>query len=492
MVIQFMKPKIALTAAFAALSFSFSNAQTLCENGFAGEFPCLNVDLMSHLPIDQIGGGANMNDIWGWTSPVTGREYAIACRSTGTSFIDITDPVNPIYLGDLHTHTTPSLWRDAKVFNDYAFIVSEAGNHGLQVFDLLQLDSVVGTGNTFEETAHYGQFGNAHNIAINESTGYAYCVGSNTFNGGLHIVNINDPLNPVIAGEFATDGYTHDTQVVIYDGPDAAWVGKEIAFLANATKFSIADVTDKADVQLIATSGYSDLGYTHQGWLTEDHKFFLLDDEMDETNFGMNTRTLIWDVQDLDNPVHIGSYVSSIASSDHNLYTRGNYVFESNYSGGLRILNLENVGQANLFEAGYFDTEPNSNAVGYNGSWSNYPYFASGNVVVNSMYNGFFVVKPKDFFFQSVEEAKAEQSKKLRTYPNPASAHVKVEIPAWAGQFKAKISICNLMGIEQTGTQYQWMTSGQYTLDVSSLSGGYYIIRVEHPAGLLYSTLIVE
>jgi len=444
------------------------------------------------LTIDQIGGGANMNDIWGWTSPVTGREYALAGRNTGTSMIDITDPVNPVYLGDLPTHTTPSLWRDIKVFNNFAFIVAEAGGHGLQVFDLLQLDEVQGTGNTFQETAHYGLFGNSHNIAINEATGFAYCVGSNTFNGGLHIVDINDPLVPVLAGELSIDGYTHDTQVVIYNGPDTEWVGKEVAFLCNATKFSIADVTDKLDVQLISTKTYTDLGYTHQGWLTEDHKFFLLDDEMDETNFGMTTRTLIWNVQDLDNPIHIGSFMSANASSDHNMYTRGNYVYQSNYSGGLRILNLENVASANLFEAGYFDTEPLSNAVGYNGSWSNYPYFESRNVIVTSMFNGFFVVKPKPFFFTSVEESIATQTKKLRVYPNPADSQVNVEIPAWAGHFQSKISVCNLMGVEQTRTDVQWLTPGRYTLDVSGLKPGYYIIRVNHPAGMLHSALIVE
>jgi len=487
-----MKTKIYFLSALAAAFSIESQSQVLCESGFAGEFPCLNVDLMAHMTIDEIGGGANLNDIWGWTSPVSGKEYALVGRSTGTAFVDVSIPNAPVYIGNLATYSSPSLWRGIKVIGNYAYIGSEAGNHGMQIFDLLQLDEAVDFPVEFSQTAHYDLFSNSHTINVNEETGYVYAVGTNTFNGGLHIVDVNDPLNPTIAGSLEFDGYTHETQVVNYNGPDQEWQGKEVAFLFNATKFSIADVTDKTDINLISSKTYDTLGYVHQGWLTEDHKFLLMDDELDETGFGINTRTLIWNVQDLDNPVHIGSFNSELACSDHNQYVRSNYVFQSNYSGGLRILNIENIANASLFEAGFFDTEPLSNAVGYNGSWSNYPFFESGNVIVTSMYNGFFVVKPKPFFFTSVEESKSSQNNKLRTYPNPAISQVNVEIPAWAGHFQSKISICDLMGVEQSGTNIQWLTPGRHTLDVSGLNAGYYIIRVNHPAGILHSAIIVE
>ena len=73
---------------------------TACAGGLADTYPCSNVDLMAFLPLAQIGGG-NGNDIWGWTDPVTGREYALVGRNDGTSFIDITDPTRPRLLGDL-------------------------------------------------------------------------------------------------------------------------------------------------------------------------------------------------------------------------------------------------------------------------------------------------------------------------------------------------------------------------------------------------------
>jgi len=210
----------------AAMERDYQPAQDLaamamvpCVGGMAGSYPCQNVDLMAFMPLSGIGGG-NGNDIWGWTDPLNGKEYAIMGRTNGTAFVDISDPVNPIYLGNLPTHTVNSTWRDIKVYANHAFIVSEASGHGMQVFNLTQLRNVVSPPVTFSNTAHYNGFGNAHNIAINEATGFAYAVGTSTCSGGLHMVNIQNPTSPTNAGCFSSDGYTHDTQCVVYAGPD--------------------------------------------------------------------------------------------------------------------------------------------------------------------------------------------------------------------------------------------------------------------------------
>ena len=73
----------------------------------------------------------------------------------GTAFIDISYPINPIYLGKLPTHTGESIWRDIKVYQNHAFIVSEASNHGMQVFDLTRLRNVPNPPENFTEDAHY-------------------------------------------------------------------------------------------------------------------------------------------------------------------------------------------------------------------------------------------------------------------------------------------------------------------------------------------------
>ena len=383
-----MRKKMILGAAGLAC-FGLALAQTPCVNGMAGGYPCENVQLLSFMPGSAIGGG-DMNDIWGWVDPVDSTEYVLVGRTNGTAFIDISDPINPVFVATLPTQTTNSLWRDIKVFDNHAFIVSEAGGHGMQVVDLTQLGQITNPPQTLQADAVYTGWGNAHNIVINESTGRAYGVGTSTFSGGLHILDINDPLNPTLIGEFSNDGYTHDAQVVSYNGPDVNFQGKEIAFCCNENTVTVVDVTDATDPALISATGYAGSNYTHQGWLTEDHRYFLSNDELDEQSLGINTTTFNWDMADLSAPVLVGTFVSDVAAIDHNLYTHNGLVYQSNYRAGLRVLNTDNIDNGQLEEVGYFDVYPSSDAAQFNGSWSNYPYFPSGVVAVTHIEEGVF------------------------------------------------------------------------------------------------------
>ena len=156
-----------------------------CEDGKADAFTCSDVDMVSFLTRRDIGArrGIQVNDVWGWEDPETNREYALVGRTDGTSFIDLTDPNNPIYIGDLPKTATAnqSLWRDIKVYKDHAFIVADgAGAHHMQVFDLRQLREVQNPPVEFKETTLYKGIYSSHNIIINEETGYAYAVGSDS------------------------------------------------------------------------------------------------------------------------------------------------------------------------------------------------------------------------------------------------------------------------------------------------------------------------
>lgn len=394
-----------------------------CVDGMADTYPCQNVDLLSFLPLSDIGGGSG-NDIWGWTDPVTGQEFALMGRTSGAAFVDISDPENPVYLGNLPTHTGNSIWRDIKVYADHAYIVSEASGHGMQVFDLTQLRNVTTPPVTFSETAHYDDLGSAHNIVINEDSGFAYAVGASSCSGGLHMIKLNPPTSPTFAGCFSEDGYTHDAQCVIYNGPDADHQGKEICFNANEDTLTIVDVTNKGQIGTgpveLSRTGYNGSAYTHQGWLTPDHHYFLMDDELDEQSYGNNTRTYIWDVSDLDAPALLGHYTGSTPAIDHNLYTRDNFVFEANYHAGLRILDTSDVANANLEEVAYFDTYPASNSPSFNGAWSVYPYFESGVVIVSGIERGLFVLRPD---LGPAYEAELSGDTAVTTLPSSLAAH---------------------------------------------------------------------
>ncbi|NNE33719.1 MAG: choice-of-anchor B family protein, partial [Rhodothermales bacterium] len=146
----------------------------------------------------------------------------------------------------------------------------------------------------------------------------------------------------------------------------------------------------------LSSAAYPNVGYAHQSWVTEDHRYLLMNDELDELQgFSDGTRTLIWDVTDLDDPKLLKEHVSDNKSSDHNLYIKGKYAYLSNYQSGLRILDLTDI--ENPVEFGFFDTVPyGTDTPGFGGSWSNYPYFQSGNIIVTSGNEGLFVVKKRE------------------------------------------------------------------------------------------------
>ncbi len=521
----------------------------------AGEFRCENIDLVGHVSHEELGTTV-LNDMWGWTDPESGEDYALVGSRTGTAFVNITNPASPEVYGFLPTASSQGgdVWRDIKVYENYAYIVSEHDDHGVQVFDLTRLRDWNGTYTTYDVDNLYTGHGSAHNIFINEDTGFAYSVGAGptsdqrpyevrvdggptylasgaafgpapgdppetgdfiltddgvvdtnsdtttdacteltqTLDGeiaialrgscaftvkaanaqaagasalivvnsgpgsfdmagaddtitipsvmvsqgdgeaiinslpqsgeiglnsnsalcgnGLHMIDLADPANPTFGGCFQTHDYVHDTQCVIYDGPDAEHVGKEICFNSNGIEYaamgenylSIVDVTDKLNPIALARIPYDTSGYSHQGWLTEDHTRFIHNDEGDEVlGTVQETSTRVFDVTDLDNPSVESTFNNGEVSIDHNMYTQGRYVYAANYTSGLRVFDLIELGTpgGELSEVAWFDTFPDDDANPVTefggGLWSNYPYFAQrGLIGVSSQDRGLFLLAP--------------------------------------------------------------------------------------------------
>ena len=399
-----------------------------CIDGFAKipgtdyEYSCLNYDLMGRVTLEEMDAEAG-NDCWGWTDSTTGREYAIMGVNNGTSFIDITDSTSPQYLGKLPTSTVDSSWRDMKVYNDHVYIVSEAGDHGLQVFNLANLRGI-DSEQVFSADYTDKSFGQAHNIAINEDSGYAYIAGART--KGIYALNLSNPLAPKLELEGSQFGYSHDAQIVNYKGPDQDHFGKEIYIGSNENKVDIVDVTDKSEPKLISTFLY-DHQYTHQAWLTDDHKYALLGDELDEvdSNYELKadakTRTVIIDLSDLDKPSLHHDYEAETKAIDHNGYVKGTEFFLASYTAGLRVLDILNIDQKSISETGFFNTFidhndsglPNSttvksqdpdgdhsgkkgNSSAFNGAWSVYPFFKSENIIISDINSGLYIVKKQN------------------------------------------------------------------------------------------------
>ena len=290
-----------------------------------------------------------------------------------------------------------------KVYADHAFFIG-SGNTGMAVFDLSRIRDVVNPPMTWEIDARYDRIDAAHNLVIDEQSGFAYPVGASgggdTCGGGLHMIDIREPLNPTFAGCYVDTegliwaGRTHDGQCVEYSGPDENFKGRQVCFASNETALRIVDVTDKDEPVALAAATYPGMSYVHQGWLTDDQRYYYMNDELDElTGRAPTTRTLVWDVAELDDPILVNEYFGPTKATDHNLYIKGDLMYQANYQAGFRLVDISD--RENPKEIGYFDTTPyEGNPPTMGGAFSVYPFFESGTVIVTSSREGLFILRP--------------------------------------------------------------------------------------------------
>ena len=385
-----------------------SGEEVPCTDGQAEGFACSAVDLLAFLPLSELGippGATGLSsgvtDVWGWTDPETRQEYALIGRAGGAAVVDVTDPSAPFYVGLLAIEDGSA--QDIKVYADHAFFIG-AGNTGMPVFDLRRLRGVRELPIHLQADARYDGIAAAHNLVIDTQSGFAYPVGAtgggDTCGGGLHMIDIRDPVSPTFVGCYTDTegliwaGRTHDAQCVEYSGPDEDFRGRQICFASNETALRIVDVTEKDSPVPLAAASYPGMAYIHQGWLTEDQRYYYMNDELDElTGLAERTRTLVWDVAELDDPILVAEHFGSTQATDHNLYVHGDRMYQANYQAGLRVLDISDP--ENPEEIGFFDTTPyEGNPPIMGGAWSAYPYFESGTVIVTSMQEGLFLLRP--------------------------------------------------------------------------------------------------
>jgi choice-of-anchor B domain-containing protein len=368
--------------------------RTPCENGLAGKYPCKGYDLLAHIELSLFAAEEG-NDSWGWTDPTNGKEYVLMGLNNGTAFVDISDPISPVIIGKLPTSTEASPWRDIKVFDNHAYIVSEAADHGVQVFDLTRLRQANAL-ESFTADRVLRTIPTAHNMVVNPESGFGYVVGTNRndeFVGGVHFLDLNDPQTIRFVGGYGGAGYSHDAQVVNYKGPDQDYFGKEIFIGSNETKLVVIGVTDKQNPKTIAEISYQNTQYVHQGWFDKTQRFFIVGDELDELNSGGKTRTLVFDLNDLDNPVLHHTYYGPTNAIDHNGYVLGDLFYLANYSAGIRVIDISGLADKNMEEIGFFDTFPEHNSTTFNGAWNAYPFFESGVIAISDINRGLFLIK---------------------------------------------------------------------------------------------------
>lgn len=379
-----------------------------CQAGFAAGYPCRNANLLAFLPLADVGGG-QATDVAGWDDPETGYRYAILARTNGVALIDFTDASAPVYVAELPSHVGEGV-RQIEIYGDYALIVADIVGHGMQVLDLKLLRSL---GNPADlpvilpESGFYPGAGQAQNIVVNAETRYAYAVGMRgaglTCSGGLHMINLANPLHPVFGGCFSADGFTHDAQCLVYRGPDHAYFRHELCFCSNEDSLTIVDMTNRSAPTIVSRSDFAGRVYIQQGWLTPNQRYFLVGDSGDELQHSAPTTTTILDVSDLDLPFVASQYVAATSAIDGSQFTRDRYAYQANHSAGLRLLRLTDDGDPGLIlnEDAYFDVYPADDDPSLNGAWSVFPFFAEEGLVALSSYDeGLFIVRLTHIAFQ--------------------------------------------------------------------------------------------
>jgi hypothetical protein len=199
-----------------------------------------------------------------------------------------------------------------------------------------------------------------------------------------------------------------------------------------------------------------------------------LNDELDESNFEFNTRTHIYNVSDLDFPVYVGFFEHETASIDHNLYTLNNLAFMSNYTAGLRIMDISDIATGDMTELAYFDIEPISDQPSFAGTWSNYPYFESGNVIISG-FDGFWVVRPNEDIMIGIDTEEATVAE-FNVWPIPAQDQIKVFVTGITNSTMLRITDGSGRIVKEWNEFPAW--SGELTLDIQDLTDGLYFLSL--------------
>src|SRR5919106_3667138 len=429
-------------------------------------------DDLGALPVPGVWAKGMMNDIWGWTSPA-GEEYALATNSGGIAFIRVTDPENPVFVGRIESQdpfNVGNIWGDPATFGNFGYFTTEIvfrddeGNivdgSKIVAVDLSALDALGPAPSpdfdlpapTFSFAG--GGYQSAHNIQINEATGFAYVAGVRLepgaannacgleapprFNTLIYDLNTN-PVNPDVAACLPNVG-EHDFYPVEYTGPDPDYQGREILFVfdgrdrqeAEGEKIGgfteIWDVTDKSNIEVISRFRLPELVFSHNGWTTEDQDFLFIGDEVDElvqagwsatpafaqpvaepTN-KPQTGTYILDIRDLDNPVLVERFTDGTIGLDHNFVAKDDKLYIASYTSGTRVLQIvrDANGTVSLSPLAHMDTEPRlqENILNINqeekfgtaflGQWGAFPLFDSDTIIASDRNNGLIVMRLSD------------------------------------------------------------------------------------------------
>lgn len=450
----------------------------------AQTYPHSNINLVAKLDPETQSGPwqRKYSGCWGWyqdsttkgnNKVVSKKEYAIVGSSTGTYFIDISTPATPV-VRDYVGGKTGCTWRELKNYKNYCYVVSDDSKpNRFQIIDMQYLPDSV---HVVHDDSVY--FERSHTIWIDGDK--LYCGGVTAVTGvltNMKVFSLATPTAPVLlrslSQDYPTIGYVHD----MFVRRDTVY-----ASCGNQGLHVYKFTSSNTFVELGSLTGYSEAGYNHSSFITQNGKNLVFCDETP------NTSIKVSDVSNLGN-ITVNSLVRPNMNPEfvgHNPYVKGNkWAFVSCYQDGLNLYDISNPNSPVL--AGYFDTHPqgganngnNYNGSSYYGNWGAYPYFPSDLIVACDMQNGVFILEANALV--GIVENSKKENLMATIFPNPASTNLFISLKN-DDLRSYDIEITNLLG-ELVMKQHEINELSQSfintNVDLSSLTGGIYLCTVK-------------
>ena len=328
-------------------------------------------------------------DVWGYYDAVAGKEYAIVGEwfTAKLYVVDVTDPTNPSVVKTI----TGVPGFDHKVYDHYLYSCDGNSTGG---------DSrIIDIADPLNPVVLPTKFSSGHNISISDNGLLALEF------SGLKLFDLSiDAANP--------DSLWHSNTG---DGHDSTPKGNLLYDFHGYSGFRLWDVTNPSSPTLQETVNDPFVTYFHSGDTDPSGRYLYVCDELAEE--ALNQPDII--VYDMNtSPPTRGSTLRDANSTVHNLYIIGNYAFVSHYTDGFKVLNVSDP--ANPVVADEYDTSIFA-AEGYDGCFGVYPFAQTGYVYVSDWDNGLYIFEVEGYSgpVTSVRETPSATARLEQNYPNP-------------------------------------------------------------------------
>jgi choice-of-anchor B domain-containing protein len=409
--------------------------------------------------------GIRYQSCWGWADTLSGREYGIIGSTTGTYFIEVTDPTMPFQRDYVSSHHTNLIWHEYKMYGKYLYIISDGpSSNQLQICDLSYLpDSVhvVYDSNTL--------ISRAHTISIDGNKLYLGSPTSGT-TYSMRVYSLNNPELPVLLRTLNQDypsiSSVHD-MFVVHDTVYAS-CGYDGLFI-----YKFDTITNHFS-QIGSLTTYPDQGYNHSSVLSGDHSTLYMCDELPE---GMGNK--IVDVTTISNPTCDSVFYTNVGDTPHNPFVKGNFLYIAAYQDGVYIYDISHPRVPVL--AGFFDTHPQNGTTyvsgqGDRGCWSVYTDLPSGTLLAADMQKGLFCLDVSQITSGIHQTHFSNEG--VFVYPNPANDLLKIKLNL-KNTADCNIRITDILGNERKHFNASNSVNGEFQMSLSDLQPGIYLVKVK-------------